>query len=396
MSKKRITLAWLGEKEWLAMLLWFGLSLIVGVKEFAVNNFNNYTIFKHVYIHTVNGQNLYGPYPEYFDVNMYGPLFSVLIAPFALMPDWLGSVLWMLTNATVLFFAIRQLPLNRIQQNLILIFASHELMAASSYYQFNPIIASCIIFAYTLMRKEKDFWAAFFIMFGAFTKLYGIVGLAFFFFSRHKLKLIGSLILWGVVLFVLPMAISSPRFIVQSYEDWYHALIYKNDKNAKIEQGIVLQDISAMGFIKRTFRLPHLSNLFVIGPALVLFGAQYIWLKYKDDVRYQLLILCSTLIFTVLYSSSSESPTYIIAFPAACIWFLLQPRSMAANIFFVYLLIGTSFSHSDLVTSWVKKNLVVPYAAKAMPSLLLWLLIVYQILTRRFLRWPQPGTQFSH
>jgi hypothetical protein len=133
-----------------------------------------------------------------------------------------------------------------------------------------------------------------------------------------------------------------------------------------------------------------------MGPALVLFAAQYIWLKYREDVRYQLLILCSTLLFTVLYSSSSESPTYIIAFPAACIWFMLQPRSTAANIFFVYLLIGTSFSHSDLVTAWVKRNLVVPYAAKAMPSLILWLLIVYQILSRRFLRWPGPGTQFSH
>lgn len=397
MSKKRFTLAWLGEKEWLAMLLWFGLSMVVGIKEFAVHNYNNYTIFKHVYLHTINGQTIYGPYPDvYFDVNNYGVLFSVLIAPFALMPDWLGSVLWVLTNAAVLMLAIRTLPLGRIQQNLIMIFASHELMAASSYFQFNPIVAACIIFGYTMMRKEKDFWAACFIMFAAFTKLYGIVGLAFFFFSRHKLKLIGSLILWSAIWLVLPMAISSPEFVLRSYREWYEALVLKNDKNAQIDHGVVLQDISAMGFIKRTFRLPYLPNIVVMGPALVLFAAQYIWLKYCHDVRYQLLILCSTLLFTVLYSSSSESPTYIIAFPAACIWFMLQPRSTAANIFFVYLLIGTSFSHSDLVTAWVKRNLVVPYAAKAMPSLILWLLIVYQILSRRFLRWPEPGTQFSH
>lgn len=396
MSNKRFTLAWLGGKEWLALLLWFGLSAIVGLKEFMVDNHNNYTIFKHVYLHTIHGQTLYGPYPEYFDVNNYGVLFSVLIAPFAILPDWLGSILWVLTNAAVLFLAIRQLPLNRIQQNLVIIFASHELMAASSYFQFNPIVAACIIFGYTMMRKEKDFWAACFIMFATLTKVYGIVGLAFFFFSRHKLKLICSMVLWGAVWFAAPMVLSSPQFVVRMYVEWYNALVVKNIQNAQIDKGIVLQDISAMGFIKRTFRLPYMSNLVVIGPAMVLFVAQYIWLKYKDDVRYQLLILSSTLLFTVLYSSSSESPTYIIAFPAACIWFMLQPRSTAANIFFVYLLIGTSFSHSDLVTSWVKKNLVVPYAAKAMPSLILWLLIVYQILTRRFLRWPQVGAQFSH
>jgi hypothetical protein len=386
LKQQKNLLSWLGEKEWLAPLLWFGLSLVVAFKEFFSNNYNNYTIFKHVYLHTIQGKTLYGPYPEYFDVNNYGPLFSVLITPFALMPDMMGAILWMLFNAAVLYIAIRQLPLTRVQQNLVLIFASHELMAASSYFQFNPIVAACLIFSFVLIRKGKEFWAAFFIMFAALTKLYGIVGLSFFFFANNKWRLIYSMFIWGVILFVLPMALSSPSYIARSYREWYEALVFKNERNKQFDKGIYLQDISAMGFIKRVFNLHYMSNLWVIVPAMVLFAAQYLRLKYREYTSYQLYILCSALLFTVLFSSSSESPTYIIAFPAACIWYVLQPKTWRNNAFFIFLLIGCSFSHSDLVTPWVKKNIVVPYAFKAFPCLVLWLVIVYQVLTRRFLR----------
>ncbi|MGN6510357.1 MAG: hypothetical protein ACTHLD_12935, partial [Chitinophaga sp.] len=179
---------------------------------------------------------------------------------------------------------------------------------------------------------------------------------------------------------------SSPSYIARSYREWYEALVFKNERNKQFDKGIYLQDISAMGFIKRVFNLHYMSNLWVIVPAMVLFAAQYLRLKYREYTSYQLYILCSALLFTVLFSSSSESPTYIIAFPAACIWYVLQPKTWRNNAFFIFLLIGCSFSHSDLVTPWVKKNIVVPYAFKAFPCLVLWLVIVYQVLTRRFLR----------
>jgi hypothetical protein len=69
---------------------------------------------------------------------------------------------------------------------------------------FSIIIASfyCI---------EKDITAACFIMIGTFVKLYGIVGLAFFFFSKHKVKFVAALIIIGALLFIIstPTLISS-------------------------------------------------------------------------------------------------------------------------------------------------------------------------------------------
>ena len=388
-SKKRFTLAWLGEKEWLAPALWFGLSILVAFKELGGSGgpaINNYIIFKHVYLHTRALQPLYIAYPEYWDVNMYGPVFSMLIAPFTWLPDVVGAFVWMLCNAAFLYVAIRQLPLNRIQQNLVLIFASHELMAASSYWQLNPSIIACIIMSYVLIRRGKEFWAAFFIVIGTLTKLYGVVGLAFFFFSNNRWKLIGSLIVWGLVLFALPMIISTPAYIVNAYKEWGEALIAKNSKNYQFDKGVLLQNICVQGVIQRVFHLKKLSNVWVLGPAMLLFAGQYLFLKYRENRNYQLYLLCTTLIFTVIFSTSSESPTYIIAFPAACIWYVLQYPTKWVNAFFIFLLIGTSFSHSDLVTPWFKHHFVVPYALKAVPCAVLWLVIIYQVYTKQFLR----------
>ncbi|PUZ29966.1 Protein of unknown function [Chitinophaga costaii] len=384
--KKRFSLAWLAEQEWLVLLLWFGLTIIVTIREIYAHNINDYTIYKNVFFHVRAQQPLFLAYPEYFDVNNYGPFFSLLIAPFTWLPDAVGGMLWVLVNAAFLWYAIRQLPLSRLQQNIILLFSSHELMGASSYFQFNVSVAACIILSFALILRGKDGWAACFIMIGAFVKIYGIVGCAFFFFSRHKLKFIASLLLWGALFFVLPMLIASPAYIVRCYHDWLTALKVKTEKNAQFDQGIVLQNISAMGFIRRVFHLKPFNDLLVFVPGALLFFSQYIWLKYKQEVHYQFYILCSVLLFTVLFSSSSESPTYIIAFPAVCIWYVLQNPSRANTVFFLFAFVVCSFSQSDIFSPWVRKNIAVPYAIKAFPCLVMWGVIVWQVHVRQFLR----------
>ncbi len=385
-ASKRPLFAKLGEKEWLVLLLWFGLSIFGAGKEIWADKINNYLVFKHVYLHVIAQQPLYIPYPEsYSDVNLYGPLFSFVIAPFAWLPDQLGALCWAIFNTTLLFIAIRQLPLSRLQQNIVLIFASSELPGASSYLQFNQTIAACIILSFALILKGKNFWAAFFIVLGTLTKLYGIVGLAFFFFSDDKRKLVWSLLLWGIVLFLLPMLLSSPSYILQTYQEWMAALVEKNARNVQFEEGVLLQDISAMGFIRRTFQLPDLKNIWVLAPALALFLLQYVMLPLENR-QYRFYLLCTTLMFPVLFSTSSEAPTYIIAFPAVCIWYVMQEPSRRTDIFFLLALLFCSFSHSDLLTPWMRNNVAQPYAIKALPCLLVWLTIIYQVLSRQFQR----------
>lgn len=382
----------LAEKEWLIILLWFGISVFAAGKEIWYNNINNYLVFKHVYLHVAAQQPLYILYPEqYFDVNLYGPVFSFVIAPFTFFPDPVGALLWAIANSAFLYVAIRQLPLTRLQQNFILLFCCNELFGASSYLQFNQGIAACIILSFALILKGKDFWAAALIIVGTLTKLYGIAGLAFFFFSGNRWTLTKSLFFWGIVLFLLPMLLSSPGYIIQTYGEWMHALVSKNDKNVMFTQDVLLQDISAMGFIRRTFHIENMPNGWVIIPALFIFFAQYIMLAWRRNSIYRLYILCSALLFPLLFSSSSEAATYIMGFPAICIWYVIQTPAKWKNAVFIFALIFCSFAHSDLLTPWVRHNISVPYAIKALPCLIVWLIIAYQILTKQFNKNPVMG-----
>ena len=170
--------------------LWLALSVIAAVLKYNRSD-NNFRIFRGVFWHTLQGTSLYGEYPlEYYDVNHYGPFFSLVVAPFALMPIPVGLIFWCIALSLTLYFAVTRSTFSSWQQMFVLWFCSETLLTSLFMQQFNIAIAAIIIACYALIEKERDFWAAFLIVLGTFVKLYGIVGLAFFFFSRHKGKFV--------------------------------------------------------------------------------------------------------------------------------------------------------------------------------------------------------------
>jgi hypothetical protein len=366
------------------LIVYFGLSLFAVVKSVMVNHIhNNYFVYKYGFLNTIHQQTVFGPQPlHYQDLYHYGPVFALLMAPFALLPDGAGVILWVMFNAWVLYLSIKLLPLKENYYLPVLLICAHELMTSSSNVEINPLIAALIILSFVFIRDKKDFWAALMICLGTFIKLYGIVGLAFFFFSKNKPKFILGLLFWSAVLFVLPMFISSPSYILKTYHDWYGDLLQKNLNNI----GHSLQDISLMGLIRNIFNYRQLSNIAVILPGLILFAAWYLRVKLYDVIAYQLLLLASTLIFVIIFSSSSESPTYIIAVAGVAIWFMNLDRPVTNFEIFllVFAVILTVFSPSDLFPAFIRKHYVEPYKLKALPCVLIWFKIIYETITRRF------------
>ncbi len=372
----------------LAILLWFGLAFIATLLSLLHHTgINNYIIFKHVYIHTIEQKNLYLFYPTvYDDVNLYGPIFSIVIAPFALLPNIIGSTLWVIASAFLLFYAIMQLPVKREISIGIIVLNAIEMMNVASWYQSNALIAACIIFGFVYINRGKDALALFFILLATFIKIYGIVGVAFFFFSKNKWEFIFWFIIWSCVFFLLPISISSFSFVIQSYQDWYVALTEKAARNIDSLIKNDFQDISVMGMIRRIFKYPTLNDNFIFIPALILFGLQYWQIKFYSDIRYRLYLLCSVLLMVVIFSTGSESPTYIIAFPAICLWYLLQHKTKWINAFFIFAFVLTTLSYSDLLTPYVRTFIVRPYSLKALPSFITWLIICWQIYGKQFLK----------
>jgi hypothetical protein len=377
-----------GRKIPLPVLAWFALAAIGAISEIArgPSAINNYQIFTGVFSHTLHQQPLYEPYPgEYIDTNHYGPLFSILIAPFALLPDALGCFAWCILNAWVLFYAIRQLPFTRQQQLAILLIGVIEMMTAIHNVQFNPMLTGWLLLCFVLVDKEKDGWATFFIAAGFLIKLYGIVGIAFFWFSKHKLKFTLSFLFWLIVLFCLPMLISSPAFIIQSYQDWFHSLVEKNAQNVNTDLENVMQDISVMGMIRRVGDI-DLANSWILAPAALLYLIPLMRIKQYGSRIFRLLYLCLLMIGAVIFSSSAESSTYVIAVTAIGIWWVISDRSHAGinNILLGFVLLLTSLSATDLFPPYVREHFIRPYSLKALPCFVLWCVILYRLLKERF------------
>ena len=372
----------------LAILLWFGLPVISIIRTLITDNsINNFAIFRSVFYHSIQHLNLYSAYPlEYGDVNLYGPIFSIVIAPFALLPFKLGFILWSLFNAWILYFAVRKLPIQKTWQNAVLIFSCNEMLNNTAWSQINPFILALLILGFVYAENGKNSWALFFILLATFIKLYGIVGFAFFLFNDKKLSFIGWAIVWSVILFLLPMLIAGPHFATYSYVDWYNAVAEKAAKNIRMDIHNDLQDISVMGMIKRIFKMPDFKTWWVLLVAAVMFAFQFMHIAYYKDLRFKLYILCSVCIAVIIFNTSSESPTYIIAFPMVCVWYLMQQPTKLNNALFIFALLLTCFSYSDIFTPYVRTHIVRPYSLKALPCFVIWIVLSLQLYSKQFLK----------
>lgn len=367
----------------------FGVYLIIAVVT-AISKFlrgpqaiNNYLIFKNVFYNTLEQKNLYLQYPErYFDMNHYGVFFSLLIAPFAVMPDWLGISLWNIANTAIFLFAIYKLPFSDAKKALFALFCLQEYITAAISLQFNIALVGLLMLSAIYIYENKEVKSASAIVIGIFVKLYGIVGLSQFFFIKNKFKFILSGIIVAVICLLIPMIYSTPQFVLQSYADWSHSLISKNNDNQVLGN---MQDISLMGFVRRILGDASISNLSFLAFGLPLFALPYIRIKQYKNYAFQLMILASTLLFLVLFSSGSESPTYIIAVAGVMIWFFLQKeRTPLVLGMLIFVIILTCFSPSDLFPKSVKVNYIIKYSLKAVPCIVVWFRIIYELMTRDF------------
>ena len=135
----------------LVYIVWFALALIALVSEIArgLHSIDNYLIFRGVFYHVWEQKNLFVYYPsEYVSFNNYGPAFSLIIAPFAILPVYVGCFLWGIANAVSLFIAIRMLPIKHIYQIIIFWIVCLEMMTSLHSMQFNPMLTAFFLFAF--------------------------------------------------------------------------------------------------------------------------------------------------------------------------------------------------------------------------------------------------------
>lgn len=375
-------------KEWLSdfrviFAEWLIMALIPWLSRWLRDVFDlDYSIFYHSFWHAWQQMPLYIIYPEDGNYFLYGPLFTVLMAPLAVLPYQLGRLLWMLIITVVPFWSIRKTCFTRYQQVFILWFVAAEAYLCTLDSESNSLILAILIFSFYLIDKEEDRWAALLIALGTTTKLFGIVGLAFLPFSHHKLKLIGWTAAWTAILLVLPMLVFGVDYISQQYLAWYDVLVHKNELN----QFAAGQNVSLLGIVRKVSGCATYSDLWLMIPGMVLFALPYLRFKQYQHAAFRQTILASVLMFIILFATSSENYGYIIAMTGVAIWYTAAPwkRDKWDVALMVLAFIFTSMSSSDLFYKPLWREVIKPYSLKALPVTIIWLKLTYELCKRDY------------
>ena len=389
------------------LTLWILMVLVsVGLH---MHNFNNFLIYKYTFWHAVEHKSLFAACPQdHFDVNHYGPIFSLIMAPFAIIPSlWAGVALWHLALALFLWWAIRQSTLTAEQMVVVVWLTAHELLNALGMSQFNVATAAMILLTYSAVRQGKEIWAAFWIVLGVLVKVYGIVGLAFFFFVRSKRDFLLWIAVWTVVLVALPMPFFGVDYIWGQYAEWLTCLGEKGQENLLSD----FQNISLLGMVRKigyacsaglaayyqvfdrqatpdatNWWMSVWSDLWHIIPGMIYSALPWLRFSQYKSHSFQLMCLALVLMIVNIFSTGAENSSYIISMLGVAIWYIAVPwkRSRFDLCLLIFCFVLTSLSPTDLFPSYIRTYWIRAFALKSLPVVIIWLKLVWEMCTKDY------------
>jgi len=301
----------------------------------------------------------------------YSSTFALLFGVFAYLPDLIGLTLWNLFNLFILYFSIRSLlEFSTKKTYLLFLIILFELFTTVQNNQSNTLIIGLTIFGFSMLEKRNYFWASFCLVLSFYTKLYGLSMFCLFLFYPNKLKLTMYTLFWMFILFILPIVIISFDQLLFNYRSWFKLLVHEHPQ---------IDGISLMGILHSWFGLT-INKLIPLVIGVIIFCIPLFRFDLYKHYNYRLLILSSLLIWVVIFNHRAESPTYIIASVGVAIWYLQTKQSKLNNFLIVLFFILTTLSATDLFPFSLRENLVKPYVLKALPVVLIWFKILYDLM----------------
>jgi hypothetical protein len=369
------------------LVIWALAGLVTGLKQFLLSgvnssHYNNFTIFKSSFGHFLHRMPLYLEYPkEYFDLFLYGPIFAILIAPFSFLSDGPSLILWNVLNSLVLFVSLWHLPLVENKRVAITWIVLNSSITALLNTQFNSLCLSLILWSYICTEKKNYFWATLWIVLGIYIKLYGMVGLVFFFFAKDRFRFALYCVFWFVLIGIIPLALGGVNYGIQVYQEWMHIIVYKNDLHKDLTK--LNTEICFMGMIRRWTGDPNISNAWFIIPSMLLNAFLFFQTKKWSDPEFRLRILAFVLLYIILASTGTESPTLVMAFPAVGIWFVLEEKTKERWAMLIFTLLISSFTPTDIFPAYIRNEFIKPLALMILPLFGVWIWLAWDLFKEK-------------
>lgn len=321
-------------------------------------------------------------FPVRLDYFLYGPLFNILFAPFAYLPAWLGPIVWNVFNFTLWFAAIFTLPgkFTREEKCKSFLFTFLILACTQLSFQYNVAVGYTFLFAYSLLERDKGFWAVLLIMVSGFTKIYGIFQLAMLLFYPHFWRNVGYAVLIGIACLLAPAVNMPLAELPDYYGQWVGALTEHPDTRTWMN----------VFYLRPLGLLPYRTYVQIGVLALLAVGVLANWRSWRLPF-FRIACLAILMGYVILFSNSSEGHTYVIMLIGYQMWYWTMRRG------------GGEIRLADKIAYWATFVIVVvmPVDVLCPPKVMqlfygwqlnLWLLLALwlRMCWTAFIRIPEP------
>jgi len=351
--------------DWLVAVVWLGAIIGATVQQGGIHNHNNFLIFRAASRHLIAGSDLYTLYPaEHADLYKYSPTFALLFAPFAFLPLLPAIFLWNALNAGALFIALGMV-LPRRAANVARAIVFLDMLGSLQNAQSNALVAALIIFTFAAYERHHTALGSLAAVGGAFIKLFPLAGVSFAIFHPRKVRVALAVVGSSVLLFALPLLVTSPTILRAQYVSW-RAL---GAADASIKRGYsvmqMVENVLHQGWPNWPIQL--LGVAILLAPVLFQRNRWHEWERRR-------LYLCSVLVFCVIFNHLAESPTFVVALAGAAIWFaaLARPSRWEWTLF-VLIVVLTILSSSDIMPDAIQRDFFDRYRFKTVPLVVLWI-----------------------
>lgn len=269
------------------------------------------------------------------DYFLYAPLFNILFAPFAFLPDKIAPLAWNLFNFTLYFFAVFTLPekYSRERKCVTFMFTFLILCTTQLSFQYNVTVVSIFLLSFSLLERGQGFAAVLLIMLSGLTKIYGIFQLSLLLCYPRFWRNAGYALAVGLIFAILPVVRIPMEELPAYYESWVNALL--SHKDSRVWQTIF--------YIQPFFdTAPAYMNHIRIGILLILAALLIYNRKKYGDFGFRAQALGILMGWVILFSDSSERHTYLIALAGYMLWYwTIVPKRIDVVLFWANFVVLT-------------------------------------------------------
>ncbi|MGD0484864.1 MAG: glycosyltransferase family 87 protein [Gemmatimonadales bacterium] len=309
------------QRHWLAGL-YVLVAVGVAVQRLVLHKQNVFRIFTSAFHNLLAGRNIYAAHPDqYFDFFRYTPIAALAFGPFAVVPEWLGLAAWNSVNALALYWAVRQL-LPRAQAQLVLLLVMGDLARTMQSCQSNGVVTALMIAAFVAYAADRPLRGAFAVAGGAGIKIFPVGAALFALLRRDRWRALGMVAASVAVLALLPAVFIGPRDLVLQYARWAaqeHAETFKPMYS-------VMDLLDAWtGYYGPRLPIQVFGLIVLLLPVALRRTA-------RDEASWQLTLLCSLLVFSVLFNYGAEPPSFVISTTGIAVWYAAGRRTKLQGV----------------------------------------------------------------